>query len=800
MTPNCICDKFVFPSLSISAGLSALPRQIATFPEFREFLLSKINTESALQQWRARGSDDFGVMLLEMWSYVCDAISFYDEVIADESYIRTAALRPSVRKLVGLLGYIPRPAIGARVDLAILANGRLPVLLPAGTQFRSGAFPGGAPQTFELTADARIHPFLNGWSLQRRRYTRINVAGLSTTQQSTLLLDARSTRLKQGQVVLVEDLAHEVSTRARLVQSVEDVTGKDGEKYKSVTFDAPVPILGATPVTAVRLLTPSQTASIWQGQVASGATSGLLPTNPSLVVFDSLHRDIQPGDRVVLDKSGEKRWFNVIWTHDVLINLSTPGPVTVSSGGSTTSTISMPAPRITVTAIELDTSVNDLSRKEIGKPPWTSSDASSIKVYFGFRVTATPTAEFLPLLRPYDSLVLTPPIEIPQDGIAPGSFLFEDRDTIGAKVSASLDFTTGVLSASPALAGPLAAPVQAYGNVVSASRGETVSAEILGSGDASTASQTFKLRKSPLTYFPGTDAPESTLRVFVDGLLWMESASFFGAAPDAQSYIVRQDDNGDSFVTFGDGIRGSRLSSGTNNVVAYYRFGAGKASPPAGSIKQLGKPVKGVSSVRNPVAAYGGDDPEPASNLRGNAPRSALLLGRAISLVDMEAAASSVDGVRAVRCEWQWNVKRQRPLVEVWYVGDAQIAVDVTRKLRGLSDSVTPIEVEQAISLPSILSLSIEIDARRLEDDVLSAVRTNLMDPDAGLLPPERVGIGSALFQSKIFDAVLTTPGAVAVQGLLLNGAIFGDYGVDPGAGKYFDFEAGSLVLNGKAA
>jgi len=797
---SCPCDKFVFSSLSIPAGLSALPRQIATFPEFREFLLSKINTEPALQQWRARTSDDFGVMLLEMWAYVCDAISFYDEVIADESYVRTAALRPSVRKLVGLLGYIPRPAIGARADLAILADGRLPVLLREGTQFRSGAFPGGTPQTFELTADARVHPFLNRWALERRRNTRINAAALGTTEQPTLLLDSKSTRLKQGQVVLVEDLAHELSTRARLVQSVDDVTGKDGEKYKSVTFDAPVPISGVTPVRAVRLLTPSQTASIWQGQVASGATSGLLPTNPSTVVLDSLHRDIQPGDKIVLDKPGEKRWFNVILTHDFFVSLPVSGSVTVSSGGTTTSTISMPAPRITVTAIELDKNVNDPLRKEIGKPAWTSGDASSIKVYFGFRIAAVPTAEFLPQLRPYDPLVLTPPIGIPQDGSAPGSFLFEDHDTIGAKVSASLDFRSGVLSASPALAGPLAAPVQAYGNVVNASRGETVLAEILGSGDPSTSSQTFKLRKSPLTYFPGTDAPESTLRIFVDGLLWTESPSFFGVAPDVQTYIVRQNDDGDSFVTFGDGIRGSRLSSGINNVVAHYRFGAGKASPPAGSITQLGKPVKGISSVRNPVAAYGGDDAEPASNLRSNAPRSALLLGRAISLADMEAAASSVDGVGAVRCEWQWNVKRQRPLVEVWYVGDAQIAVDVTRKLRGLSDSVTPIEVEQAISLPSTLSLSIEIDPRRLEDDVLVAVRTNLMDRDTGLLPPERVGIGTALFQSRIFDAVLATPGAVAVEGLLLNGAIFSDYGVDPGAGKYFDFEAGALVLNGKAA
>src|SRR5262249_44795193 len=153
----------------------------------------------------------------------------------------------------------------------------------------------------------------------------------------------------------------------------------------------------------------------------------------------------------------------------------------------------------------------------------------------------------------------------------------------------SIDFTSRALTIAPPLSQPLAAPVQAYGNVVSATRGETVNAEVLGNGDASSINQTFKLKKSPLTYGPGVAAPISSLRIYVDGLLWSEVASFYGVAPDAQVYIIRQDDNGDSWVTFGDGLRGSRLTTGSSNVIAYYRFGAGAASPPAGSIQQLAK-------------------------------------------------------------------------------------------------------------------------------------------------------------------------------------------------------------------
>ena len=795
---NCLCDQLIFPRpLSIPAGLPALPRQIASFPEFREAMLARINSEPALNAWRARSSDDFGIMLLEMWAYVCDCVAFYDEVIADESYVRTASLRPSVRKLVGLLGYVPRPAVAASVNLAILAAGRLPMTLPAGTQFRSGAFPGGPPQIFELASDSRIHPFLSRWTLERHRGTRLTALPFHASQL-TLLLDPTSARLKTGQLLLVEDTFNESRTRVRVAQSVTDTSGGDGAKYKTVQLNASVPVPGNTPVSGVRLLSPSQTGTVWQHAIG-GSPSGLFTPAPGIIVFDAPHRDIQLGEKIVLDKAGDMRWFKVTRMFDYQASLPSPGAITVTNGGST-STVNVPPPQVTVTVLFLDAALNDPQRREPGSADWTASDAASVKVHFSFRTSGVPIAELSLKLLPSDPLIVSAPAEIPQDGKSPGTFLLEDHDTIGAEISASLDFETRVLTAWPPLSQPLAAPVLAYGNVVSATRGESVVAEVLGSGDASQSSQTFKLKKSPLTYLPGVDAPSSALKVYVDGLRWTESPSFFGVAPDAHVYIVRQNDAGDSLVTFGDGIRGSRLATGMNNVVAYYRFGAGKASPPAGSITQMGKPVKGISSVRNPVAAYGGDDAEPASGLRTYAPRSALLLGRAISLADMEAAAAEVEGVRAVRCEWQWNLKQQRPLVQVWYIGDAPLVQDITERLRMLSDSVTPIAVEQANELPSILSLSIEIDPRRLEDDVIATIRSSLMDRATGLLAPEQVGIGLALFESRIFDAVLAVPGAIAVHGLLLNGAAFADYGMDPGPGNFFDFENGGLVLNGKAA
>ena len=119
---TCRCDTFEHPTqLLIPAGLSELPRQIAGFPEFRRALLAAIRRYPALSNWRGRSVDDFGIMLLEMWAYVADVQAFYDQVLANESYVRTARQRSSLRRLTGRLGYVPKPAVAADVSLAILA-------------------------------------------------------------------------------------------------------------------------------------------------------------------------------------------------------------------------------------------------------------------------------------------------------------------------------------------------------------------------------------------------------------------------------------------------------------------------------------------------------------------------------------------------------------------------------------------------------------------------------------------------------------------------------------------------------
>jgi hypothetical protein len=305
-----------------------------------------------------------------------------------------------------------------------------------------------------------------------------------------------------------------------------------------------------------------------------------------------------------------------------------------------------------------------------------------------------------------------------------------------------------------------------------------------------------------LTYLPvasgnTSSGMGSTLTVYVDGLRWTEVPNFYGHASEEEIYIVRQDDKGVSVVTFGDGLMGRRLSTGAS-VVGYYRFGGGGAMPPSGSITQLAKPFKGLKSVRNPVPAYGGADEEASNSLQKFAPRSALLLGRTVSLADLEAAAASFAGVRAVAAEWRWSKTLQVPSAHIWYLADGDLTQLLLNRLRGMSQPDTPIDVERAVAWPKQLSIQLKTDPKRFEEDVCSAARTALMNVETGLLAPERLGIGKPLFRSALFEFLLRVEGVDSVTGLTYNTAPFTAYGVKPPAGYYFDFAA-ALFINGRS-
>ena len=72
----------------------------------------------ALRDLTTRSGGDFTIALLDAWAAVADVLTFYQERIANEAYLRTATERRSLVELANLIGYVPRPGVAASAYLA----------------------------------------------------------------------------------------------------------------------------------------------------------------------------------------------------------------------------------------------------------------------------------------------------------------------------------------------------------------------------------------------------------------------------------------------------------------------------------------------------------------------------------------------------------------------------------------------------------------------------------------------------------------------------------------------------------
>jgi hypothetical protein len=149
-------------------GLEQLNYRIGTHGSFLETMKARLanmivtapgpdgqtlETFYPLQLLTSRDSSDPAIALLDSWATVGDVLTFYQERIANEGYLRTATERSSLVELARLVGYKARPGVSSTVFLAYtLEDGQVdPVEIPAGARSQSIPGPGELPQSFETS-------------------------------------------------------------------------------------------------------------------------------------------------------------------------------------------------------------------------------------------------------------------------------------------------------------------------------------------------------------------------------------------------------------------------------------------------------------------------------------------------------------------------------------------------------------------------------------------------------------------------------------------------------------------------
>lgn len=90
------------------------------YESFRDDMLELITTKCP--EWTDTSSSDFGVVLIELFAYIADILSFYQDRMANEAFLPTATQRKSVINLCKLIDYELTPALSSLVTLTFTAT------------------------------------------------------------------------------------------------------------------------------------------------------------------------------------------------------------------------------------------------------------------------------------------------------------------------------------------------------------------------------------------------------------------------------------------------------------------------------------------------------------------------------------------------------------------------------------------------------------------------------------------------------------------------------------------------------
>jgi hypothetical protein len=146
------------------------------------------------------------IALLDGWATVADVLSFYQERIVNEGYLRTATERRSIIELARLVGYRLRPGVAASVLLALTIDKNEKVLVaPFQVRAQSVPGPGELPQTFENIEEIDARGLWNKLTPRLARPQNFSKVARAVDEgrQANVYVKGITTGLNQGDPLLL---------------------------------------------------------------------------------------------------------------------------------------------------------------------------------------------------------------------------------------------------------------------------------------------------------------------------------------------------------------------------------------------------------------------------------------------------------------------------------------------------------------------------------------------------------------------------------------------------------------------
>ena len=269
-SPSCGCcegtRKITPVSTANRPGLDQLSYRIGTHGAFFETMKARLGnmlvevpgpdgktleTFLPLKFLTTRQTSDPAIALLDGWATVGDVLTFYQERIANEGYLRTATERRSILELARLVGYKLRPGVSATVFLAYTLEDTQaePVEIPAGALSQSVPGPGEQAQSFETSEKLIARRDWNNLQVRLQQPQAITIDNALFIEK--IYVAGINTNLKAGDVLL---LVFGESGEPAVMRTVASIATQFEQSRSEITLQPLTPELAVTVPVLMKLI------------------------------------------------------------------------------------------------------------------------------------------------------------------------------------------------------------------------------------------------------------------------------------------------------------------------------------------------------------------------------------------------------------------------------------------------------------------------------------------------------------------------------------------------------------------
>jgi hypothetical protein len=679
---------------------------------FRSLMLDRLALLAP--EWKERSTPDIGIALVDLLAYVADELSYRQDAVATEAYLKTARRRTSLRRHAKLVDYVVSEGANARAWVRVFVDGEGvvldagmplltrvadidPVLDPDGDAYRD-ALAAGA-ETFE-TVDRDVlyatHERLDFWT-----WGELGCCLPRGATSATLV--GEHPHLKAGDVLVLAEVA-------------DPRTGRAGDADPAKR-------------TAVRLthVAPSTDFS-----------GGLFTEDPNDVEVQvtEIQWDVADALLFPLCISVEDR-------PDLIVGEAW-GNIVLADHGRT---ISEPLGKVPQPV---------LSRVPDDCDPCDRKDPQPIPVRFRPKLARRPITQARP----------APTHEVGEGPLEPELATALDTLQLDSNLHDWLEAHGFVFNAGPAV-------VRGGNDAWSVSDGVTVALLRAKAGTLQVFARPTAAGPT-LSADPRTARPAVTLEGTLLGVKepWSTQLDLLGSGGDAAEFVVEVEHDGAATLRFGDGIHGRRLDAETS-FEATYRVGNGTpGNVGKGAIAHVVKTGGGVTGVVNPLPAAGGVDPEPAEAIRRDAPEAYLIQQRAVTQEDYASMSERNPRIQRAAATFRWTGSWHTVFVTADAVGGRAVEEELETDLRRHLEPYRMAGYDLEIDAPRFVPLEVELDLcvepeyfrAHVREAVLDVLSSHARaDGTFGFFHPDRFTFGGSIYLSAIVAAAQVVPGVQSV-------------------------------------